>query len=167
MKKIVLSLGMASICFIANALSLDEAFEKIQNIPDLPGVYDQEGIYHSASWVENIPFQNSKIVTKYHEVGKNQTLYYGEEIHKIYSELPRKQLYYGYIDKYTSFYIYGKEITDESTQILIIIDAAQAGKTTAILGNVHPSFAQAMRAGHLQNIDNVHVFAVPVLFWKW
>lgn len=166
MKKILLTLAVLLGAVVgANALTLKDAFEKIKAMPDLKGVVSDNVTDIKNGWAGSIPFQEADVTIKAHQVGGNQTAFYGGNIMELMSRLPENQLLLQGSNQQNLIYIYAQPVegTDMS-ELLMVIDQAYQGRTIAILGNVANQTARALANGSI-TFRNEHTIVVnaPVL----
>lgn len=151
MKKIVLTLAvMLSTALSAFSLTLKEAYDQIKALPDLQGVQTFSAIYEDNGWVSSIPFESAETTAKIHEVGDGQTVYYGSHVEELQRQLPKSQLALGAADYANLLYIYYNPVDGQNSELLILIDQAYQGKTTAIYGKVSNQVVNALKAAKVE-----------------
>ena len=166
MKKILLTLAVLLSAVVgANALTLKDAFEKIKALPDLKGVISDNKKDVSEGWAGAIPFEDVSFTIKAHQVGNDQTVFYGTNIMELMSRLPENQLLLHGSNQQNLIYIYAQPVegTDMS-EVLMVIDQAYQGKTTAVLGKVNNQSVKALANGSISLPNELTaVISAPIL----
>lgn len=150
----------------AGAMTLREAYEEMNRLPDLKGIVSDSISYKGGGWLEGlcIPMQNVSITYKEHQVGNGQTVYYGSKVDELSRLLPREQLVLCGTDFQNLIYFYASPVDKENYELLIMIDQAYQGQTITVLGTVNKSFVECLKDGEVQFTPDhqIKVYA-PVL----
>ena len=166
MKKILLTLAVLLGAVVgANALTLKDAFEKIKTLPDLNGVVSDNKTDIREGWAGAIPFEDVSFTIKAHQVGNDQTVFYGTNIAELMSRLPENQLLLHGSNQQNLIYIYAQPVegTDVS-EVLMVIDQAYQGRTIALLGKVANQTVKFLSHGNISFPDeHTAVISAPVL----
>ena len=167
MKKVALTLTFILMVISGiDAMSLREAFDSIAKLPNLPGVSQGISIDVKDGWLNSLPLKKAMTVYKVHEVGSKQTIYYGSKIANIVNKLPQENLVLSSTNQENLFYIYASKLSDNNYEILILIDMAYPGKTTAVIGEVEEPIINALKKGRVTlSRDEIKV-EVPLLICK-
>lgn len=165
MKKLFLTFALLfSVISGACALTLEEGYEQISKMPDLKGVETGKFIDVLDGWVGLVPFDNAKGVYKVHEVGAGQTVYYGSKVEEIAHQLPKSELILSGADYSNLIYFYARPTGDKTSELLILIDQAYQGKTTAVIGKVDDRVIEALKKGEVKfTPDHKIRVDVPIL----
>lgn len=165
MKKLLLILAMMITAVAgANALTLKEAFKELESMPDLEGVESNHWHDIGNGWLSSIPLENAEVTYKVHQVGNGQTVYYGSKVEDLAKQLPKDYLILSGTDFQNLIYFYANPIDKHSSEILIMIDQAYQGKTTAVLAKVSNQIIKALKAGEVK-FTSTHKIVVnaPIL----
>lgn len=165
MRRTLLTIAlMVSIASGAFALTLREAYDQIEKMPDLTGV--EKGKFSDIlhGWLGAIPFDDASVTYKIHEVGDGQTVFYGSKVEEIAGNLPKSELILFGADYSNIIYFYAKPLSDKSSELLILIDQAYQGKTTAIIGKVSNQIVDVIKAGEIKfSPDHKIIVNVPIM----
>lgn len=165
MKKILLAMSLLIVSALsAFSLTLKEAYECINNLPDLKGVEKIQSSDIGDGWLSAIPLEDAQITAKVQEVGSDQTAFYGDKIEEIKKQLPKEDLVLQDSDDSSLIYFYSKPYDKDSSEILILIDQAYQGKTTAVYGKTGNPIITALKAGSIEFTENHKIIVnVPLM----
>lgn len=165
MKKFLSVFLVLAVCVVsAGAMTLKEAYDEMNKLPDLKGIVADSHNYRGNSWLESIPMKNASMTYKAHQVGNGQTVYYGSKVDELSRLLPKDQLVLCGADFQNLIYFYANPIDKENYELLIMIDQAYQGQTITVLGSVNKNIVESLREGKVEFTSDhqIKVF-VPIL----
>lgn len=164
MKKIILTFALLfMVVAITHAITFREAFERIAQLPNLPGVTEDITVDLENGWLKSLPLEKGITAYKIHEVGSEQTIYYGSKVAEIVNELPKEKIIRSSTNTKNLIYIYATPISDYNYEILILIDMAVPGKTVAVIGEVQAPIIEAIKEGNIILENNKITVEVPLI----
>lgn len=147
MKKIILLFALAfGMALSANALTYEEAFEAIKNMPEVKGVEGTE--ISGDNDFTAIGITDGQLVVWDGERG-SQTGIYGNTIYKIMGELPASEMVQCRMNDSGLFAIFAKPISQDYNRIIIFSDSPYAGFTGTIIGYINNDFLNLLRSAVL------------------
>ncbi|MCI9284261.1 MAG: hypothetical protein HFJ91_00275 [Muribaculaceae bacterium] len=145
MKKIILLLSLLlSITVSTNALTYEEAFSSIKDLPNMKGVegYEISGNNDFAT----LGITDGQLILWDGETAiDKETEVYGNTIYKIMGELPVAEMVQCRIGGQNLFAIFAKPVSADMNQILILSDSGGAGFTGAMIGHINDRDLAALR----------------------
>lgn len=165
MKKIALILvAVITSVASASALTLREAYATIEGLPDQEGVVSGNSVGFVDRWIGYIPFATADIAYKVHEVGQEQTAFYGSKIEEIVAQLGTDSLILSAEDAQNIFCFYAHPADKYYSEVLIIIDQAYQGKTTAVIGKMNNRMVECLKNGKVEfTADHKIVVTAPIM----
>lgn len=150
-----------------NAMTLKEAYSQIESMPDLKGVESGGFIDVLDGWVDALPFETAECTYKAHEVGGGQTVYYGSKVEELYKSLPKDELILSGADFQNLIYVYARPDDKIYSEVLILVDQAYQGTTSAIIGRVNNQMVEALKMGKVKfTADHQIVVSAPLLIFN-
>lgn len=165
MKKLLLILLFLGVIVAnASAITLREAYEEMNKLPDLKGIESDSHFYRGNGWLESIPMKNTSVTYKVHEVGNGQTVYYGSKVDELSRLLPKEKLVLSGTNFQNLIYFYASPVDKDNYELLIMIDRAYQGETITVLGTVDKNVVESLKEGRVEFTPNhgIKVFA-PIL----
>lgn len=160
MKKIILTLAL-TLLSVSGAFSMTykEAFEDILTMPQLNGV---AGAKDSGSgWIDALRIDNATITYRAHEVGNEQTVFYGSCVDSIARKLPASELIIAGENVRNLFYMFARPVNPTTYEVLILVDQAYYGQTVAIWGHINAHMIPALKKGEVK-FGPGHTFSVNI-----
>lgn len=167
MKKLLtLFLLLAAFVANANALTLKEAYDEMNKLPDLKGIVSDSHYYRGSGWLESISLKNASMTYKAHQVGDDQTVYYGSKVEELAKQLPREQLVLCGNNFQNLVYFFARPLDKENYELLIMVDQAYQGQTVTILGTVNTNIVESLKDGKVEFTPDhqIKVFAPILVF---
>lgn len=125
MKMIIVTLMMMAAMIIEiSAITLQDAFKTIAQLPDIKDVRSGISTDLKSEWLEGLSLDKAVVAYKAHEIGSEQTIYYGNKVMDVVKQLPTENLILSAANSQNLFYIYSKPISEYKCEILILIDMA-------------------------------------------
>lgn len=148
----------------AGAMTLKEAYDEMNKLPNLEGIESDSHFYRGNSWLESIPIKNASVTYKAHQVGNGQTVYYGSKADELARLLPEEQLVLCGADFQNLIYFYASPLDKENYELLIMIDQAYQGQTITVLGTVNKNVVECLKEGKVEFTPNHQTkVLVPIL----
>lgn len=165
MKKLLsVFLLLFSVVTNVNAITLREAYNEMNKLPDLEGTVSNSHFYNGNGWVGSIPLNDASVTYKAHQVGNGQTVYYGSKVDELSRLLPKEQLVLSGTDFQNLIYFYARPIDKENYELLIMIDQAYQGQTITVLGTVNRNIVESLKDGKVEfTPDHQIKVLVPIL----
>lgn len=164
MKKIIMSLLLAlAVATSAYSMSLKEAYDEIDKLPDLQGVVNGGFTDILGGWIGYMPIEDAVSAYKVREVGL-QTKYYGDAMEKVISSLPKSELILSGANDQNLIYMYARPVDAHNYEFLLLIDQAYQGKTIAIYGKIAARMIEALKKGSVRfTPDHKTIIEVPLM----
>ena len=165
MKKVIFVISILALCVASgHALSLREGFEQIKSQANLRGVESGQWKDIGGGWIDYLPIENGEIAYKIHEVGSPQTSFYGTDMMNVISVLPKEDYIIGAQNWQNIICFFAHPIDKDNSELLIFIDQAYQGKTTAALCKVSNHVVELLRQSEIQfTRDHKIVLKAPVM----
>lgn len=147
MKKISILIALIfSMAASAYALTYEEAFETIKNMPQMKGVAGTtiDGNNDFAA----IGVTDGQLVVWSGERNA-QTEVYGNELYKLMGELPASEIIQCRMTDSTIFAIFARPLSDGSYRVLILSDSSYSGFTGALIGHIGADALNSLRGAIL------------------
>lgn len=141
-------------------MTYKEAFEDILTMPELQGVSGGRASSETG-WVDALRIDNATITYRAHEVGNEQTVFYGSRVDAIARKLPASELIISGENVRNLFYMFARPINPTTYEVLILVDQAYYGQTIAIWGHVNANMIPALKKGEVR-FGPGHIFSVNI-----
>lgn len=167
MKKLF-SIFLLLAVFVANAgaLTLKEAYDEMNKLPDLKGIVSDDINYKGNGWLEGLFMKNVSVTYKAHQIGNGQTVYYGSKVDELSKLLPKEQLVLCGNNFQNLVYLYARPLDKDTCELLIMIDQAYQGQTITVLGTVSKNVVECLKEAKVEFTPDhqIKIFAPILVF---